>query len=69
MVAILRALHEEGHVVLLRGKNRFRYPTPGGWADFMLNFSVTVVLAGGGGGGGGAGTRGGEGGEGVARAV
>ena len=48
VLGILRQMHEEGHLVLVRGKNRFAHPTPGGWADGMLNFSVTVLGEGGG---------------------
>ena len=48
VLGILLKMHEEGHLVLVRGKNRFSHPTPGGWADGMLNFSVRVLGEGGG---------------------
>ena len=48
VLAILLQMHGEKHLTLVRGKNRFSHPTPGGWADGMLNFSVRVLGEGGG---------------------
>jgi hypothetical protein len=38
ILEVLLALHKSGKIVIVNLKNRFDVPSPGGWADAMVNF-------------------------------